>query len=205
MLMVTIGRKGDAETARQAGVAAYLMKPIGFTQLRDGLAMIMQAPVVAPVAASSGVAASNPSVSLVTRHSLKESQSRDITTVLVVDDNDINQQVAIRILKKLGCQADVAATGKEALEALGRRAYAVVLMDCQMPDMDGVQATAEIRRREAQGTLQGRATIVAVTANAMKGDREKYLAAGMDDYLAKPLTIRLLGDALERWMGRDAA
>jgi len=204
MLMVTVGKKGDADAAREAGVGAYLMKPISFAQLRDGLAMIVQAP--APSLGASAVSTVEaPTIPLVTRHSLKEAQARDVPVVLVVDDNDINQQVAIRILKKLGCPADVAATGKEALEALRRRAYSLVLMDCQMPDMDGVQATAEIRRLEREGTLKDRTTIVAVTANAMAGDREKYLKAGMDDYVAKPLTIRLLGDALERWTGRKAA
>jgi CheY-like chemotaxis protein/anti-sigma regulatory factor (Ser/Thr protein kinase) len=205
MLMVTIGRKGDAEEARKAGVAAYLMKPIAYAQLRDGLTAILRGtdPISAAVSGDSAPSPAPPP--LVTRHSLKESQSRDKPNVLVVDDNDINQQVAMKILKKLGCPADVAGTGREALAALAARPYALVLMDCQMPDMDGIEATREIRRQEQEGLLAYRTTIVAVTANAMKGDREKYLAAGMDDYVAKPLTIRVLGDVLARWMERKAA
>jgi CheY-like chemotaxis protein len=204
VLLVTVGHRGDAEAARQAGVSAYFMKPVRFSHMREGFAAVLGAPSPDPDADNVGPGPDR-AVALVTRHSLRESRSREQPLVLVVDDNDINQQVAIRILQRLGCQADVAASGREAIEALARRSYALVLMDCQMPDMDGIQATAEIRRREREGNIGLRTTIVAVTANAMKGDRERYLAAGMDDYVAKPLTIRVLGAALERWISSKAA
>jgi signal transduction histidine kinase/DNA-binding NarL/FixJ family response regulator len=115
--------------------------------------------------------------------------------ILVVEDNTINQQVASGWLQRLGCRADVAANGFEALDALYRIAYSAVLMDCQMPEMDGFQATAEIRRREGSGR---RTPIIAMTANAMQGDRERCLAAGMDDYIAKPVRIEDLECVLRR-------
>jgi CheY-like chemotaxis protein/HPt (histidine-containing phosphotransfer) domain-containing protein len=118
--------------------------------------------------------------------------------VLVAEDNQINQKVAVKMLERLGYRADVAADGLEALEALSRIRYAAVLMDVQMPEMGGYEATAEIRRRE-EG--QGRRTsIIAMTANAMQGDREQAIGAGMDGYVPKPVKLEELEAALERWM-----
>jgi signal transduction histidine kinase/DNA-binding NarL/FixJ family response regulator len=133
---------------------------------------------------------------------LEAAELANTLRILVVEDNPINQQVAAGWLQRLGCRIDVAANGFEALDALHRITYSAVLMDCQMPEMDGFQATAEIRRREGSAR---RTPVIAMTANAMKGDRERCLAAGMDDYISKPVHIEELRAALCRALSRPDA
>jgi PAS domain S-box-containing protein len=118
--------------------------------------------------------------------------------VLVAEDNPVNQRLAIALLQRMGCQADGVGNGREAVEALALVPYDLVLMDCQMPEMDGFEATAAIRAREAAGAR--RTTILALTANAMQGDRERCLAAGMDEYLAKPVRYEALRELLGRFV-----
>jgi CheY-like chemotaxis protein len=126
---------------------------------------------------------------------------------LVAEDNLVNQKLAVRMLERLGYQSDVVSNGEEALAASEKETYAAIVMDCQMPVMDGYEATRRIREREQRvGTSPGRAhiPIIALTANAMQGDRERCKAAGMDDYLSKPVKKDDLGMMLQRWIPSSA-
>ncbi|MDQ2947633.1 MAG: response regulator [Acidobacteriota bacterium] len=118
-------------------------------------------------------------------------------SILIAEDNLINQKVIERMVQKLGYRADLVSNGREALDALARVPYGLVFMDCQMPEMDGFEACREIRSRDLEGA---RLPIIAITANAMKGDRERCLAAGMDDYVSKPFKQDDLKNVLEKWI-----
>jgi CheY-like chemotaxis protein len=121
--------------------------------------------------------------------------------LLIAEDNIVNQKVALAILKKLGYQADAVSNGKEALAALRKHSYDLVLMDCQMPEMDGYEAAALIREPQS-GIRNHQIPIIALTAHAMKGDRDKCLAGGMNDYISKPVKITMVAEVLEKWLGR---
>ena len=189
VLLTSFGRRGDAKAAKEAGVAAYLTKPVRERQLHDGLvAVITQHPV------SSGMPATREARPLITRHTLAETQAKVDLRILLAEDNLVNQKVAVRLFQRLGHHIDVVANGREAVEAMSRLSYDVVFMDCQMPEMDGFEATHFIREREQSNRIP----IIAMTANAMQGDRERCLAAGMDDYLSKPISMDALAGALSR-------
>jgi len=174
----------DADELRRSGILARLHKPVKERQLHDGLvAVLRDTREPAPPFGVPDAGASQPAPIEARGH------------VLIVDDNLVNQRLAAAQLRKLGFTSDVVGDGSAALEALELRSYDSVLMDCQMPVMDGFEATAEIRRREAGGR---RSFIVALTANAMTGDEERCLAAGMDAYVSKPLRIESLRLVLER-------
>ncbi len=180
------------------GFSAYLTKPVRQSKLYDAIATMMGALPVEEEA--EGRPAHE--APIVTRYNLEEAKAhtrerRARAHVLVAEDNAVNQKVAVRMLERLGYQADVAADGLEAIEALSRIRYAAVLMDVQMPEMGGYEATNEIRRREGS---ERHTPIIAMTANAMQGDRERCLAAGMDDYVSKPVRIEDLRSVIERWL-----
>ncbi len=197
VLLPSYGKRGHGQTAAEAGIAAYLQKPVRQSQLYDCLITLM--------AETDAVRDKEQSTHLITKHSLrnispvpdKTSGAAAKARILVAEDNAVNRKVALAQLESLGYAADVASNGWEALDALEKSRYDVVLMDCQMPEMDGFEATAEVRRRE-QGDSP-RTVIVAMTANALEGDRRKCLAAGMDDYISKPVKIDALRQVLERW------
>ena len=120
--------------------------------------------------------------------------------VLVAEDNPVNRKVAMHMLSKLGCAATAAANGVEALEAARSQSFDIILMDCQMPEMDGFEATRRIREL----SLVPKPPILALTANAMQGDKEMCIQAGMDDYLSKPIELQVLAEALGRWANQSA-
>ncbi len=186
VLLTAPGQAPEPKLGTRA--VAYLVKPVRQSQLFDSLAAVVHAAEPA-AGAPAPVPASLPASAAPARPSGP--------CVLVAEDSRINQQVACGVLERLGYRAEVANNGLEALDALGRGAYAAVLMDCQMPSIDGYTATVEIRRREGQAR---RTPIIGLTASAMKGDRERCLAAGMDDYIAKPFRADELAAALERWV-----
>jgi signal transduction histidine kinase/DNA-binding response OmpR family regulator len=181
VILTSFGERGHGVTAREAGVAAYLTKPVRQSQLFDCLANVISAAAVPPERDITF----SPDSKLLTKHTLKEAKMSSPKLILLAEDNIVNQKVAIRQLQKLGYRADAVANGREAIEALSRIPYDLVLMDCQMPEMDGYEATAEIRRREEGSSRH--IPIVAMTAHALTGDREKCMAAGMDEYITKPV------------------
>ena len=183
LVLLTSGAvRGSTDAARDAGFSAYLTKPVRQSQLYDALATVL---------------AAGADAALVTPYTISEDRARSRRRLLVVEDNTFNQTVAVGMLAKLGYRADVAANGVEAVAAVGRFDYGAVLMDCHMPEMDGYAATAEIRSREGDGTHM---PIIAMTAAAMNGEREKCLAAGMDDYVSKPVSLEELERTLKRWL-----
>jgi CheY-like chemotaxis protein len=123
----------------------------------------------------------------------------------VAEDNLVNQEVVKAMLQSLGCQVDLVDTGQQAVAAVSEVSYDLVFMDCQMPEMDGYEATRAIRSLEDQDKVRARLPILALTAHAMEGDRERCLAVGMDDYLAKPVTKEDLQNALEKWLAPESS
>jgi len=192
MIMVTsIGQRGDAALHEQIGFAGYLSKPVRQSQLHDCIALVLeraqQTPNVDPTLPG-----------IITRHTVAE-YAKPGTRILLAEDNIINQKVAQNMLSKLGYKADVVADGSEAVRALELINYDLVLMDCQMPEMDGFEATSVIRD-PASHVSNHCVPIIAMTANAMQGDREKCLEAGMDDYLSKPVKKGDLAKVIEKYV-----
>jgi len=193
IILTSMGDRGNTEELRQAGIAAYLTKPVRQSKLYDCLATVMALPAEA---ASTQSPATGP---LITFHSLEQIRARTRSPILVAEDNPVNQMVIVQLLRKRGYSVDVATNGLEAVDAIARRSYAAVLMDCQMPTMDGYEATDFIRKREGEGMAR-RLPIIAITAHVMPGERERCLAAGMDDYISKPINPDQLDLVLAQWI-----
>ncbi len=185
IVMSSIGTRGEAARLHEVGFSAYLTKPVKQSQLYNCLTTVY------------GHKPEKGKPPLVTKHSLKESRKRAVK-ILVAEDNPVNQLVAVKILEKLGYKADLAANGAEAVEALTKTNYDIVFMDCQMPVMDGYEATREIRSGNSE-VVNRSVVVVAMTANALKGDREICIKAGMDDYITKPVTPAAISQVLENW------
>ena len=185
VLLTSSAQRGEARKARDAGIDAYLTKPVRQSQLYDCLAGLV---ATAPAAA--------------TTEPTPLTRIGGDAVVLVAEDNEVNQKVATRMLESLGFRWHVVGNGADAVDAVLTGDYAAVLMDCQMPVMDGYRATEEIRRRE--GRIR-HTPVIALTAGAMKGDAERCFAAGMDDYLAKPVLRPALQDKLTQWVPAASA
>ena len=180
---------GAGPTAR-LGFVGSLAKPVRTQALRDSLARSLGALPTEPA----------PPAPTPTRPPTR----REGVRVLLAEDNATSQLLALRLLRKQGVEADAVTNGLEALHALAATRYDLVLMDCQMPELDGFEATRRVRDHRSR-VLDHDVPIVAMTANAMKGDREECLAAGMTDYLAKPIDVQALAAILERWLPKGAA
>jgi len=192
MMLTSAGHRGDAARCQELGVAAYLLKPIRQSELREAIARVL------------GAQAPNGAIPLITRFSLHDGRDPAASLrVLLAEDNAVNQRLAVRLLEKRGHHVVVAGNGAEALAAMEKQEFDLVFMDVQMPEMDGLEATAEIREKEK--TSGKHLPIIALTAHAMKGDREKCIASGMDGYLTKPIRPQELDEVLEDFMTRRIA
>ncbi len=195
ILLTSMGRRGDAARCKELGISAYLLKPIKQSELLGACMNVL---------GHSMLDATLGKDRLVTRHTVREEQRcRQSLKILVAEDNPVNQKLAVRALEKQGHSTVVVGNGLEALERLEEDVFDVVLMDVQMPVMDGLKATAIIREREK--STGGHIPIVAITARVMKGDRESCLAAGTDGYLSKPFKVAELLEVLYPVMENKSA
>ncbi|RJP47094.1 MAG: response regulator [Desulfobacteraceae bacterium] len=195
VMLTSLGTRGDARRFAEIGFNAYITKPVRHQELKDILSLTLMSPEERALMPQS----------IVTRHTARETRHRlagKSARILVAEDNITNQQVAVGILKKLGLHADAVADGREAVKALENIPYDLVLMDVQMPVMNGLEAVKEIRDPcSAVGNHD--IPVIAMTALALQGDREDCLKAGMNDYVSKPLMLRDLAETLEKWLPPD--
>jgi signal transduction histidine kinase/CheY-like chemotaxis protein len=189
VMLTSAGHRGDAARCQELGVSAYLLKPIRQSELREAIARVL------------GAREQKGAIPLITRYSLHDAREPSSSLrVLLAEDNLVNQRLASRMLEKRGHSVVVAGNGLEALEALEKESFDLVFMDVQMPEMDGFEATAAIRKGERGTGIH--LPVVALTAHAMKGDREKCLAGGMDGYLSKPIRPLELDELLQSYLAR---
>ena len=189
MMLTSDAQRGDAGRCRELGISVYLVKPIQKAELLQAIRTALLLPVSLPLPEQ-----------VVTRHTLREARSR--LRILVAEDNPVNQALMLRLLEKLGHSPVLAGNGREALALWQTQKFDLLFMDVQMPELDGFAATAEIRRREQP--TGDHLPIVAMTAHALKGDRERCLAAGMDGYISKPVKFELVQQEIERLCGAPA-
>ncbi|PJI10063.1 MULTISPECIES: PAS domain-containing hybrid sensor histidine kinase/response regulator [Clostridium] len=183
ILLTSVAKKGDAKIAKEYGFSSYLAKPIKKNDLLGSIAIVL------------GLKdENNEENQIITKHIVKETEYALKPKILLVEDNEMNRKIVITMLKSHGMNCDVAVNGAEALEAVSKKDYNIVFMDCQMPIMDGYECTARIRAFEGN---KKHTTIVAMTANAMKGDSEKCLKAGMDEYISKPIDFNIMFHMIE--------
>jgi two-component system, sensor histidine kinase and response regulator len=192
MMLTSAGHRGDAARCQELGIAAYLLKPIRQSELREAIARVL------------GAKEQKGAMPLITRFSVQDAaEPGAFLRVLLAEDNAVNQRLAVRLLEKRGHSVVVANNGLEAVQALEKESFDLVFMDVQMPEMDGLEATAAIREKEKSSGQ--RQPIIALTAHAMKGDREKCIAGGMDGYLTKPIRPQELDEILEQYVSRRVA
>jgi len=191
LLLTSLNQYSMVKNTYRAGVEAILTKPVRQAQLFNCLTTVLAPSGSSPFASSEPEAPSAESAG-------KDAYERPQAHVLLAEDNAANRDVTAMMLEKLGYRVDAVENGVQAVEAFSRTSsYAAVLMDVEMPEMDGCEATKEIRRDEARAH---HTPIIAMTGNAMQGDREKVLEAGMDDYVSKPVGLDELGEVLKRWV-----
>lgn len=183
VLISSVSLKGDANQAKEAGFDAFIARPYKKHELLQMVSIAMNSPTAQST--------------IITKHILNEELKKDGTRILVVEDNEANKKLIIRFLQKLGHNCDVAVNGREAYEICLQKNYDVILMDCQMPEMDGYEATRAIRSNDGPNKDS---TIIALTANALNGDKEKCITAGMTDFIAKPIDLDILSSMIEEYL-----
>jgi two-component system sensor histidine kinase/response regulator len=196
IMLTSAGMRGEGARCRALGIRAYLPKPARRVDLLEAMKLILSAPPASGAGARGSSEAAG--LGLVTVHTLRERRTQ--LRVLVAEDNSVNQALARRLLEKRGHTVVIAENGRAALEALERDAFDLILMDVQMPVLGGLEAAACIRERERIAGCAPRIPIIALTANAMAGDRERCIESGMDEYLTKPIQARDLFATMERVM-----
>jgi CheY-like chemotaxis protein len=188
ILLTSSGQREDAKIFGDIGFAGYLMKPVSQRDLTDCLVLAL---------ANAAEAWHLRSQPMITQQALQSQRKVGRNRILLAEDNPVNQKVAVRLLEKLDYHVEVVPDGRAAVSAWQSGNFDLILMDCQMPHMDGYEATREVRRLEAG---KGRTPIVALTANAMKGDEERCMASGMDGFVSKPIDRLKLDECLTRFL-----
>jgi two-component system, sensor histidine kinase and response regulator len=189
LILTSMGKRGDAVRLKDQGCAGYLLKPVKQSQLREAISLVL---------GQNGEKSPSEPAAFITRHTISEQTSNDLR-ILLAEDNEINRKLVAKLLTKKGYPIDTVENGIQAVEAVKSGEYNLVLMDVQMPEMDGLTATQEIRKWEPPRI---HIPIIAMTAHALQGDRERCLEAGMDDYLTKPISPDEVFETIEKWTRR---